>query len=418
MKNNRNLPKPKMEFLMAPSLSCSDDFALPTTTVPQPKNLLPDVFVPSALLTPPSSRCQSPTQMLEEAYRKVSSMDRAGVSVVSVAPAVIATPPSPPQDPAPFMPLTPAASRAVSPAPISFGFADQSNFDEMLSMLEEHTVWSSRSTSPAWSSRSVFDAPSPATAPVSALASPVMHMHEEEEDEEEEDEDEDVFNEDDDRTDTDESIAAAIRLGETPLPRPRKRLSSAQRDALHFTHPADDMGEPLLIQPPSAAAVVTTTTTVTSSGRKSRRVVPYEDHDMDVDMDDASDDYIPGKSSSSVGRRQKRSSSDGRGRRTSSEDGSSPYTKTTKRKRASQLSKRDSHNVSERMRRHDLKLSFDMLRDAVPGLIDARRAHTGAILKAAIDHIRVLEEEDRQLASEKAKLVALNNKLKRAAARR
>jgi len=68
--------------------------------------------------------------------------------------------------------------------------------------------------------------------------------------------------------------------------------------------------------------------------------------------------------------------------------------------------KRDSHNVSERNRRHELKLSFTLLQNIVPNLISASRAHTGTVLKETIAYIDALQQQEQQLMAAKAALVA------------
>lgn len=69
------------------------------------------------------------------------------------------------------------------------------------------------------------------------------------------------------------------------------------------------------------------------------------------------------------------------------------------------VAKRDSHNVSERQRRLDLKTSFEALRRNIPALIDSPRVHTGLILKCAIEYIQQLECEEQKLSEAKAALL-------------
>lgn len=74
--------------------------------------------------------------------------------------------------------------------------------------------------------------------------------------------------------------------------------------------------------------------------------------------------------------------------------------------------KRDSHNVSERMRRKDLKNSFHDLRTEIPEIKDNSRVHTGQILKHAIDYIAELQRQDAEFEAAKAALRAENARLR------
>lgn len=67
--------------------------------------------------------------------------------------------------------------------------------------------------------------------------------------------------------------------------------------------------------------------------------------------------------------------------------------------------KRDSHNVSERQRRRDLKVSFQKLRLCIPAVAEDPRVHTGQILKQAIDFIRHLQQEEAKLINAKTALL-------------
>lgn len=67
--------------------------------------------------------------------------------------------------------------------------------------------------------------------------------------------------------------------------------------------------------------------------------------------------------------------------------------------------KRDQHNVSERMRRQGLKLSFEELRCAVPSLESQPTAHTGQILEGAVALIRQLQQQEAELIRAKAELI-------------
>jgi hypothetical protein len=78
--------------------------------------------------------------------------------------------------------------------------------------------------------------------------------------------------------------------------------------------------------------------------------------------------------------------------------------------------KRDSHNVSERMRRQDLKKSFNTLRSYVPAIAENSRVHTGSILRNTIEYVRHLQAEEQRIDSELAQLRAENARLKAAKA--
>jgi hypothetical protein len=83
----------------------------------------------------------------------------------------------------------------------------------------------------------------------------------------------------------------------------------------------------------------------------------------------------------------------------------SDLVKQSKRTKAMALaSKRDSHNISERNRRQELKLSFTALQGLVPNLITANRAHTGTVLKETIAYIAALEQEEKNLLAAKQAL--------------
>jgi len=91
----------------------------------------------------------------------------------------------------------------------------------------------------------------------------------------------------------------------------------------------------------------------------------------------------------------------------SSSSSSSASNKISKRSKAVALaSKRDSHNISERNRRQELKLSFNVLQNIVPNLISAARAHTGTVLKETIAYIVALQQQEEQLIAAKNTLLA------------
>jgi hypothetical protein len=80
--------------------------------------------------------------------------------------------------------------------------------------------------------------------------------------------------------------------------------------------------------------------------------------------------------------------------------------KPNKRSKAVALaSKRDSHNISERNRRQELKLSFNLLQNLVPNLVSANRAHTGTVLKETIAYIVALQQEEEELLAAKNALL-------------
>lgn len=66
--------------------------------------------------------------------------------------------------------------------------------------------------------------------------------------------------------------------------------------------------------------------------------------------------------------------------------------------------KRRIHNVLERKRRNDLKLSYQSLRCQLPSLADNERAPTGHILIQAVDYITDLKKEEALLAQKTAAL--------------
>jgi Myc proto-oncogene protein len=55
--------------------------------------------------------------------------------------------------------------------------------------------------------------------------------------------------------------------------------------------------------------------------------------------------------------------------------------------------------VLERKRRHDLKISYQELRQQLPGIEDSDRTPTGVILVRAHEIIMELEEEEHKLHS-------------------
>ncbi|XP_007233103.2 transcriptional regulator Myc-B [Astyanax mexicanus] len=66
--------------------------------------------------------------------------------------------------------------------------------------------------------------------------------------------------------------------------------------------------------------------------------------------------------------------------------------------------KRRTHNVLERQRRNELKLSFFALRDEIPDVANNERAAKVVILKKATEHIASVQAEERRLLSVKEQL--------------
>lgn len=75
--------------------------------------------------------------------------------------------------------------------------------------------------------------------------------------------------------------------------------------------------------------------------------------------------------------------------------------------------KRHTHNILERKRREDLKISYQELRLQVPELVNAERAPTGQILIKAAEHIAQLKAEEEQLLAQLAVARAQNANLRR-----
>lgn len=85
---------------------------------------------------------------------------------------------------------------------------------------------------------------------------------------------------------------------------------------------------------------------------------------------------------------------------------------------AAATNKRDSHNVSERHRRAELKKSFEMLRKQVPEIADTPKAHTGQILRVTISYVNALRREEQQHMAAKAALAQENARLRALIAKR
>lgn len=155
------------------------------------------------------------------------------------------------------------------------------------------------------------------------------------------------------------SMFSSLLLPQAPAP-----SSALLPPMMVKTEPVDSF-EPL----PAADAVATTTT---RAGRKVRQVSFNELADPNViDLEPAPP------------------------RRRLSGTAGAP---TSRRRSSSFMAvKRDSHNVSERFRRAELKTSLDELRALVPSVKDDSRVHTSTILQETIAYIRSLEQEDLEL---------------------
>ncbi|CAN9503254.1 unnamed protein product [Ophioblennius macclurei] len=75
--------------------------------------------------------------------------------------------------------------------------------------------------------------------------------------------------------------------------------------------------------------------------------------------------------------------------------------------------RRRTHNVLERQRRSELKMSFLALRDVVPAVANNEKAAKVVILKKATEFIRVMGEEERKLLTVKDDLRKRSRELKR-----
>lgn len=75
--------------------------------------------------------------------------------------------------------------------------------------------------------------------------------------------------------------------------------------------------------------------------------------------------------------------------------------------------KRRTHNVLERQRRNELKLSFFALRDEVPAVANNEKAAKVVILKKATEFIEGLQTEERKLLHSKEQLRKKCEHLKR-----
>lgn len=73
--------------------------------------------------------------------------------------------------------------------------------------------------------------------------------------------------------------------------------------------------------------------------------------------------------------------------------------------------KRDSHNVSERQRRAELKDSLDELRVLIPAVKDDHRVHACTVLQETIAYIRTLEAEDQAVQAQLAEERVLHTRL-------
>lgn len=83
------------------------------------------------------------------------------------------------------------------------------------------------------------------------------------------------------------------------------------------------------------------------------------------------------------------------------------------RSNSSDGNKRKSHNVLERQRRSELKMSIMVLRDEVPSVSNNNKASKVVILKKAAEFIGKIKEDERRLLATKAELKKRSRDLKR-----
>lgn len=83
------------------------------------------------------------------------------------------------------------------------------------------------------------------------------------------------------------------------------------------------------------------------------------------------------------------------------------------RRRSTHAQRRHSHNVSERMRRLDLKNDLMAMAQFVPAARDNDALHTGQILDCTVDFLRELQAQEKALLREKAALRRENTLLRR-----
>ncbi|XP_028449322.1 transcriptional regulator Myc-2-like isoform X2 [Perca flavescens] len=104
-----------------------------------------------------------------------------------------------------------------------------------------------------------------------------------------------------------------------------------------------------------------------------------------------------------LGKRMKSDSSGG---------GSSPSTSPRSDSGSDDHAKRRTHNVLERQRRNELKMSFVALRDEVPAVAGNDKAAKVAILKTATEFISEIREDERKLVTAKDALRKRSRELK------
>lgn len=75
--------------------------------------------------------------------------------------------------------------------------------------------------------------------------------------------------------------------------------------------------------------------------------------------------------------------------------------------------RRRTHNVLERQRRTELRMSFLALRDEIPALANNQKAAKVAILKRATEFIREVGAEERRLLTRKDELTKRSRELRR-----
>uniref|UniRef100_A0A663N8U0 BHLH domain-containing protein n=1 Tax=Athene cunicularia TaxID=194338 RepID=A0A663N8U0_ATHCN len=66
--------------------------------------------------------------------------------------------------------------------------------------------------------------------------------------------------------------------------------------------------------------------------------------------------------------------------------------------------KRRTHNVLERQRRNELKLSFFALRDQIPEVANNEKAPKVVILKKATEYVLSIQSDEHRLIAEKEQL--------------
>ncbi len=98
------------------------------------------------------------------------------------------------------------------------------------------------------------------------------------------------------------------------------------------------------------------------------------------------------------------------------DEAESPVAPVPKRSRSSAsrelARRRETHNVSERLRRNDMKHLLDGLRVLVPSAKDDPKMHTSTILLSAVDYINELLREESKILKRSAKIRSENVQLR------